>query len=219
MLFGNGVVMDIFDITIPLSAKTPVWEGDQGVTITLDERISDGADFNVSRMEMGVHAGTHIDAPFHLFAQGQTVDQIPLDKLVGKAQVIRIPGEIGLISADVLKTIRIEKEISRILFRTRNSIYWREEPCQFRRDFTALDASAVEYLVSLNIKLVGIDWFSISPLADLKRPHEILLKAGVVILENVDLGNIEPGIYDLYCLPLNLVGTDGAPVRAILTRE
>lgn len=210
--------MKIFDITIPLSNQTPVWEGDKEVSITRESLISEGEDFNVSHLSLGAHAGTHIDAPFHAFTDGDTVDRIPLEKLVGSVQVIEIEKNIDLITADVLTRCQLEKGLKRILFKTRNSQYWKEEPYRFSEDYVGLDSSAASFLVALGIQFAGIDWFSISTMQDMIKPHEILLGAGVVILENVNLLNVEPGFYDLYCLPLKLVGTDGAPVRVILTR-
>ncbi len=211
--------MKIYDISIPLSEQTPVWEGDEKVKISRDTLISAGADYNVSLIEMGVHAGTHVDAPYHVFDDGFGVDRIPLDHLVGRAQVVRIPDEVKTISADVLKRCNIDGEVKHLLFKTRNSQYWKAEKPRFHPDFTALDTSGAAYLAARGVKLTGIDWFSISIMDDLKSPHMVLLKAGIVIVENLNLADVPAGFYDLYCLPLKLVGTDGAPARVILTRE
>lgn len=211
--------MKIFDITIPLSNQTPVWEGDKEVIISRETQISEEEDYNVARVALNVHSGTHMDAPFHVMKDGRTVDQISLENLIGKAQVVRIGDEVDMIDAEVLKQSHLEKGIKRFLFKTKNSNYWKEEPYKFCEDFVGLDSSAADYLVSVGARLAGIDWFSISPMSDLLNPHKILLGAGIVILENLNLLDIQGGIYDLFCLPLKLVGTDGAPVRAILTRE
>jgi arylformamidase len=208
--------MKIYDITISLSNETPVWEGDKRVNISQDSMISSGADYNISRLEMSVHAGTHIDAPFHLMADGSTIDQIPLERLIGKVRVIQIAEETEQINASVLNQYVIEPGIKRVLFKTRNSNYWNDEPCRFRDDYIALDSSGAEWLSSKGIVLAGIDWFSISAMDDLMQPHLILLKAGIVIVENLDLRCVEAGIYDLICLPMKLCGTDGAPARVIL---
>ena len=211
--------MKIIDVTIPLSNKTPVWEGDEEVSITRNALISEGADFNESKLELGVHTGTHIDAPFHVFSDGNTVDKIPMGHLIGKAQVVRIADDVERISRDVLQHANIEKGIKHLLFKTRNSLYWKDKKPRFQTDFSALDASAAEFLVSQGVKLAGIDWFSISPMDDLMTPHVILLRAGIVIVENLNLSDVKPGLYDLYCLPLKLVGTDGAPARVILIQD
>lgn len=211
--------MKIIDITLPLSDDTLVWEGDKGVHIEQTEYLNNGSDFNISRAEFGVHAGTHIDAPFHLFDQGYTVDKIPLDKLIGPVQVLKIDESINLITDDVLLESGFKKNTERLLLKTRNSENWLKKPHQFDRNFSAIDSSAARFLIDESVSLIGIDYFSISPYNDLVAPHQILLKAGIVILENACLVNVEPGFYTLFCLPLSLVGTDGAPVRAVLTSE
>jgi arylformamidase len=209
--------MKIIDITLPLSDLTLVWEGDQGIKIEQVSTLANGSDYNVSQVELGVHAGTHIDAPFHLFNIGKTVDKILLNKLIGPVQVIRIDDSVKIITKEVLSASGLKKGIQRLLMKTGNSEYWIKDPHHFNREYVAIDPSAASFLVEEGIFLVGIDYFSISPFNDLKIPHQILLQAEIVILENAYLANVDPGLYNLICLPLNLVGTDGAPVRAVLT--
>lgn len=211
--------MKIIDITLPMSNKTPVWEGDIGVTINQVTSLSKGSDFNISRAEFGVHTGTHIDAPFHLFNHGYTVDKIPLDKLIGSVQVLWINDSVEVITSEVLVASGFEKGTQRLLLKTKNSEYWIRDPYRFNRKFVGIDSGAADFLVKEGVSFVGIDYFSISPFVNLKAPHEILLRAGIVILENAYLINVEPGTYGLICLPLNLIGVDGAPVRAVLTTE
>lgn len=206
----------IYDVTIPINIETPVWTGDKEVSIRRDRAIAAGADYNVSLLEMGVHTGTHMDAPYHLSDAGRTVDQIPLEQLIGQAQVVVVPPEIESIDANFLTNCGLGKDIQRVLFKTRNSKFWNDQPLRFREDFVGVEASGARWLVEKGIVLAGIDWFSISPMRDLKTPHEILLQGGAVILENLDLRKVPAGSYELICLPLKLTGTDGAPVRAIL---
>ena len=206
----------IYDITIPISKDTPVWTGDKEVKIYRDRTIAAGADYNVSLLEMGVHTGTHVDAPFHVINAGKTVDQIPLEQLVGRAQVVAVPPEVESIDADFLSGCELAVGMQRVLFKTRNSKFWNDQPLRFREDFIGVDTSGARWLTEQGVILAGIDWFSISPMQDLKTPHEILLGAGTVILENLDLRKVPAGSYELICLPLKLMGTDGAPVRAIL---
>jgi len=208
--------MNIIDITIPLSDKTPVWEGEKGITIKSIDRIDDTSDFNVSRIELGVHSGTHIDAPYHLFKNGITADQIPLDALIGGVQVVGISEGISVIDKNCLMNLDIKDGIERILFKTSNSRYWVSDRYSFNRDYIALNSQGARYLVDMDLKLVGIDYFSVSVYDDLIQPHKIFLDHGVVILENIDLRQVTLGLYELICLPLKIVGTDGAPVRAIL---
>ncbi len=211
--------MEIFDISIPLNSTTPVWEGDTGITISHSESIESGADFNVSRIEMGVHSGTHIDAPRHIFTSGLTADQVPMENLIGPVHVLRIPDEIHIIEPRNLDESGYRGDEERFLLKTANSNYWKSDPYTFHKEYAAISSECAEYLANSDTLLIGIDYFSISPYEALKPTHEILLHKGITILENVDLSAVEPGFYNLYCLPLKIMGTDGAPVRAILIRE
>lgn len=211
--------MEIYDISIPLNEKTPVWVGDRGVTISRLESIAEGNEFNVSRMEMGVHAGTHIDSPKHLFDSGYTVDQIDLKHLIGPVQVLEIPENILNIEPWHLEECGYQGKEKRILLKTGNSRYWQTDPFSFHKEFTAINIECAEMFAKDNLFLVGIDYFSISPFNNLKPAHEVLLHNGITILENANLSEIEPGVYNLICLPLSITGTDGSPVRAVLTRE
>jgi len=211
--------MNIIDISIPLSEKTPVWEGDKGISVPRVAKIEEGSDFNVSRIELGVHAGTHIDAPFHVFENGLTVDKIPLDALIGRVQVVEIPDGISVIDKSCLKKLNFQDGIDRILFKTSNSIYWETDPFSFNKEYVAINSEGAKYLADMDLRLVGVDYFSVSSYDDLKQPHLILLDCGIVLLENIDLGQVVPGIYKIICLPMKIIGTDGAPVRAVLIAE
>lgn len=211
--------MKIFDISVPLCEKTAVWEGDVAPTISRIASIEQGEDFNVSRIEMGAHTGTHIDAPRHLFTNGQTVDEIPLENFVGPVHVLAISEDVEAITLGILEESGYRGDEKRLLFKTRNSRWWRTDPYNFHKDFIAIDSECAAMIAEKKPYLVGIDYFSISSFKALKSPHEILLNAGITILENVDLFAVEAGMYDLCCLPLKLIGTDGAPVRAILIQS
>ncbi len=211
--------MNIIDISIPLSGKTPVWEGDKGISVHRVAIIENGCDFNVSRIELGVHTGTHIDAPFHVFENGKTVDEIPLDTLIGNVQVIEIPNGISVIDKNCLMKMSFQDGIDRILFKTSNSLYWETDPFSFHKEYVALNSEGAKYLADIGLKLIGVDYFSVSSFDDLKQPHMTLLNRGIVLLENIDLRQVVPGIYKLICLPMKITGTDGAPVRAVLISE
>lgn len=211
--------MKIIDISIPLTNTTPVWKGDKKITIRREEEIGDKSSFNVSRMELGVHAGTHIDAPFHCLKEGQTVDQLSLSSFIGPVQVIQIPDNVKVLNADVISKLNFENGIDRVLFKTSNSKYWETDPNNFHTDYVAFDTEGARAFSKLECCLVGIDYFSASLYTDLVKPHEILLNKGIILLENIDLRAVDPGIYKLICLPLKLIGTDGAPARAILIQE
>lgn len=207
---------NLFDISVPLSSKLPVWPGDPLPEIDRFSKMEEGEDANVSRMTISVHFGTHVDAPFHFVADGNTVEQLLLDVLTGPAWVIQIPEDCMLITRQVLEGLHLPEKMERVLFRTRNSLLWQAGKKEFDRAFTALSADGAEYLVEIGVQLVGIDYLSIAPFDEPLATHRTLLENGVIILESVDLSSVPAGEYDLYCLPLKLVGAEGAPARAIL---
>ncbi len=209
----------IFDISLGINPDFPVWPGDPDLELERVSKIESGDDANVSRISMSVHCGTHVDAPFHFVENGITIEKLSLDILIGEVLVIEIPEEINQITADVLSLYKIEKKVKRILFKTKNSCYWNEEKPNFHKDFVSLSEDGAAFLVSHGIKLVGIDYFSIASFWDGVPTHNILLKAGIIILEAVDLRKVEAGNYQLICLPLKLVGSDGAPTRCVLVKD
>ncbi len=208
--------MRIYDISLPLSQNLPVWPGDPALDIHLLESMEAGAHANVSGMSTGVHIGTHVDAPHHFLNDGRTVEQLALNALVGPCYVAQLPDDIDGIDAEVLEGIPVPPGVERVLFGTRNSHLWARGETGFQKDFVALSEDGAEWLVERKVRLVGIDYLSIAPFGDSEPTHLTLLKAGVVIVEGLDLSGVLRGFYDLYCLPLKLVGAEGAPARAIL---
>lgn len=208
--------MKIYDISLPISPELPVWPGDPAVILEQVSSMDAGAHDNVSRLGCCVHTGTHVDAPHHFLNDHRTVDKLSLDVLIGPVQVIQIPEDVGLITADVLEQAAVPSGTLRLLLKTRNSRLWERSPAEFAQDFVGVSEDGAEWLVKSGVKLIGIDYLSIAPFKQSLPSHRVLLKPGVVILEGVDLSKITPGIYTLYCLPLKLVGSDGAPARAIL---
>ncbi len=207
--------MRTYDITLTISPKLPTWPGDPGVELERVEKIEAGSNANVSRIDMGVHTGTHVDAPYHFLQEGSTVDQLDLSMLAGRAYVLHLP-EVDLITAAVLDAAQIPPRTRRVLFKTRNSDYWANDDLGFQEDFVGLSEDGAEYLVQRGVKLVGMDYLSIAPYKQSRPTHEILLSAGVVIVEGLDLREVSQGRYTIYCLPLKLAHSDGAPARAIL---
>ena len=208
--------MKIYDITLPISPAMPVWPGDPPVVLERVSSMDAGAHDNVSRLGCSVHTGTHVDAPHHFLNDHRTVDALSLDVLTGPAQVIQIPEDVDLITADILEKAAVPSGTSRLLLKTRNSRLWEHREKEFVKDFVGISVDGAEWLVRTGLKLVGIDYLSIAPYKHSLPTHQVLLKPGIVILEGVDLSAVSPGIYNLYCLPLKLVGSDGAPARAIL---
>lgn len=207
--------MHTYDISLTLSPELPVWPGDPPFKRTYLSEIANGQNSNTSFLEMGAHIGTHVDAPDHFLGDGRTVENLALSVLCGRAYVLDLPG-IDLITADILEKAEIPPRTRRILFKTRNSQYWARGENKFQTDFVGLSKDAAQFLVDKGFKLVGIDYLSIAPYKQSRPTHEALLKAGIVILEGLNLTEVSMGRYTLFCLPLKLAGSDGAPARAML---
>jgi arylformamidase len=203
----------IIDVTVPLSADLPVWPGDPAFQLEFTHRMADGQACNLSRLSLGSHAGTHVDAPYHFVAGGTTVDGLPLEILMGKARVVSVPVR-DAVGRDHLESLDLRDDI-RLLIKTRNSGTLRQG--SFQEDFVYLSPDAATYLVQAGLKLVGIDYLSIDPHPSADHPaHRTLLEAGVVVVEGLDLSQVDPGEYDMTCLPLRVAGADGAPARVVL---
>jgi arylformamidase len=203
----------IIDVTVPLSADLPVWPGDPAFRLEFTQRMADGQPCNLSRLSLGSHAGTHVDAPYHFVADGTTVDELPLEILMGKARVVSLPVR-DAIGREHLEALDLRDDI-RLLIKTRNSGTLRQPA--FHGDFVYLTSDAATYLAQVGLKLVGTDYLSIDRHPSKDHPaHHILLEAGIVVVEGLDLTQVEPGEYDLACLPLRVAGADGAPARVVL---
>jgi arylformamidase len=209
----------IYDITLTVTPGMVTWPGDPKVKLERVRKIEDGANANVSEVAMSVHTGTHMDAPFHFLPEGKTIDTLPLDVLIGPVQVIQLPDSCDVIDADVLAKAGLDNGLERVLFKTRNSKYWVDQETIFQTGFVGIQVDGAEYLVRHGIRLVGIDYLSISPYKMSRPTHEVLLKASMVILEGANLSEVPAGHYQLICLPLKLGGSDGSPARAVLIKE
>jgi arylformamidase len=202
----------LIDVTVPLSAEIATYPGDPSFQREVIQTIEAGAPCNLSRLTLGSHAGTHVDAPYHFLPEGSTVDELPLDLLMGKVRVVSVAAREAVERAH-LEELDLRDDL-RLLFRTRNSGSLRQP---FQPEFVYLSPDAATYLVQVGIKLVGWDYLSVDkyPSKDFAT-HHVLLEAGVVIVEGLDLSQVEPGEYDMICLPLRLQGGDGAPARVVL---
>jgi arylformamidase len=203
-----------YDISLPVTRDLTVYPGDPGIRIEPHLRIEEGEDANVTRIAFGSHTGTHVDAARHFFADGQTVDELPLDRLVGPALVVDVAADVTAIGAAELRAAGVGAA-KRVLLRTRNSELW-DRP-GFQEDFAHLTEEGARYLLDAGVELVGIDYLSVEAF-DAEEPvvHRALLAREVVIVEGLDLRGVPAGRYELLCLPLRLAGLDGAPVRAVL---
>ncbi len=211
--------MPIIDLSPAISPELPVWPGDPRVRLTRPASLASGDPFTLTELAMSAHTGSHVDAPAHYVRGGAGVDALPLEALIGPALVVDTD-DADIITAGVLARLSIPPGTTRLLFRTRNSARGLMASPQFHTDFTAIAADGAEWLAAQGVQLVGIDYYSIAPYDDLAPTHQILLRAGVVIVEGLDMRQAPPGVYDLICLPLKLKDADGAPARAILiTKE
>lgn len=208
--------MTIYDISLGISSNLPVWPGDPRVQLDLVASMDRGDEVNVTRLTMSAHTGTHVDAPHHFLNDQRTVDGLTLDVLTGPCYVMQLPDDVDEISAEVLDRMPVASGTTRLLFGTRNSRLWFRGENEFQKDFVAVSADGAEWLVARGIRLVGVDYLSVAPFGDSTPTHTILLQAGVVVVEGLNLSQTPRGFYDLYCLPLKLLGADGAPARAIL---
>jgi arylformamidase len=205
--------MEIIDVSVPIREDMPVYDGNPGVRLTRVQAIEEGASANVSDVELGTHTGTHVDAPLHFIPDGDAVETLPLEVMVGPAHVVDATSLDGPIDADSLAGLDLPRGAERLILKTPNSELWARN--DFTRDFIRLTADGARLLIGRGVRLVAIDYLSIGD----QDAHRVLLGSGVIALEGLDLRQVEPGPYQLVCLPLRLVGSDGAPARVILIRE
>ncbi len=201
---------EIVDISVQVSPSTVSWENESIPVIERVSSIDAGDGYNLSRLVFGSHTGTHVDAPLHFLGEGGAVDQLPLDALIGPALVVDAHAVAEEIDAELVERA-LPAGCERVVFSTRNSELWDESG--FRSDFVCISPEAASLLVELGVRLVGIDYLSVGA----PETHRELLSHGVVLLEGLDLRGVAAGHYRLVCLPLRIVGADGAPARAVLT--
>ncbi len=208
--------MKIYDITVPFSTNLPIYPGDPAVQINQVSSLESGDICTVSHLSFSSHTGTHVDPPSHFVAGAMTLDQLPLEVLIGKVRVVDT-GEIPAIDRAIIEQANLNG-VERVLFKTRNSRTWKEKNySKFDENFVYLETDAAELLVETGIKLVGIDYLSIEKFNFVEpTTHWVLLKNNVVIVEGLDLSEVEEGEYELICLPMKIIDGDGGPARVIL---
>ena len=203
------------DVSVPLAPGVPAYPGNPEFELQPVKRIADGGSSNVSRLILGTHTATHVDAPRHFFDGAAAVDDLPLDLLIGRAHVVEFPRRGGISAAD-LAAAGLREDL-RVLLKTPNSALW--NGAAFKQDYTYLTEDGAKYLVDQGVKVVGIDYLSIEQFKKAGAPaHRALLSQGTVIIEGLNLSDAEPGMYEMYCLPLRVAGGDGAPARVVLKR-
>jgi arylformamidase len=201
----------IYDVSVPLLPGMVVYDGDPPTLLERVASLAGGDVVNLTRVSFSAHAGTHVDAPLHLFDGASATEALPLDVLVGPAHVVDATSVAGDIDAAALASLALPDDAERVLFKTTNSELWSRS--EFVQDFVEVAPDAAAALAA-RVRLVGVDYLSVgSP-----ETHRALLGTGVVVLEGLDLREIAPGPYHLVSLPLKLVGSDGAPARTVLVR-
>ena len=204
--------MSFHDISLKLSGETVRWVTAPPFELEERRRMSKGDPNNSSALNMSVHSGTHIDAPFHFVADGNTIDQLPVERFIGPALVYAVEAE-RYITKEHVAGIRLDGA-TRVLFKTRNSELLHQQ--EYDPDFVAFSVEAAQSLVALGVELVGLDYLSVAHADEQVPVHRAFLDHGVVLLEGIDLSAVAPGRYELMCLPIPLGDSDGAPCRAVL---
>ncbi len=204
----------MIDISVELAHGMIHWPGDPDVVVRQTASMEQGALYNLTHLDHSVHTGTHMDAPRHFIRDGVTMETMPLDATVGPCRVIEIADARAVTHAELIAHAPQTGE--RLLFKTRNSQrYWPHFP--FDEDFVYINDDAAKFLVECGVRTVGIDYLSVGGFhQDTAETHWALLGAGIWVIEGIYLGHVEPGPYELLCLPLKILGAEGAPCRACL---
>jgi arylformamidase len=202
------------DVSVPLRTGMVHWPDNPPVSIERMLDIGHGDVANVSKLSMGAHTGTHMDAPVHFFQNGKGIDSMPFTATIGRARVIEIHDPES-IKPEELYGYDIQRG-ERILFKTRNSSRcWQTD--EFVQDFVYISQEAARYLASQQVQTIGVDYLSVGGyFNDGVETHHALLEADIWLIEGLNLQDVLPGIVELICLPLKIEGCDGAPARAIL---
>jgi arylformamidase len=202
------------DVSVTLRTGMVNWPGDPPARISHALDMERGDPCTVSLLEMGAHTGTHMDAPAHFVRGGIGIDSMPLDAAIGSARVIPIRDRKSIKPDELVQHVIRRGE--RVLFKTHNSDHcWDTD--SFVEDFVYLSATAAQYLAERQVRLVGVDYLSVGGFrADGVESHQALLKAGIWIIEGLNLKRVRPGRVQLVCLPVKIAGGDGAPARALV---
>jgi arylformamidase len=210
-----GGQMKLIDVSVPLDAHLPTYPDNTPFSLDPIKRLARGDTSNVSSLHMSAHTGTHVDAPRHFFDDGLGTDALPLEMLFGRTRVIEMQTRKG-IAAEDLAPLDLSEDL-RVLIKTVNSWLWGSP--DFHTDYVGVTESGARHLVERGVKVVGIDYLSVEEFKTPGAPaHRTLLGAGTIVIEGLNLRDVEPGFYDMYCLPLRVVGSDGAPARVVLRK-
>lgn len=203
------------DVSVPIVTGMVHWPDNPPVIVDLQLSLARGDAANVTKISMGAHTGTHMDAPHHFFANGIGIDQVPFEAVIGPARVVSIADPVSIKRRE-LEPLSLQAG-ERIIFKTSNSARWQSPT--FDEHFVYIAHDAADYLAEKRVQTVGVDYLSVGGyFADGVETHHALLGAGIWIIEGLNLSAVDPGNYELICLPLKLVGADGAPARTVLRR-
>jgi arylformamidase len=202
------------DVSVPIFSGMAYWPNNPPIEVEFVMQMAKGDACNLSKISFGAHTGTHMDAPLHFVPGGKSIDQMPLNATIGTARVIPIQDTESIKVAELAQHSIQPGE--RILFKTINSTRaWKVNT--FVEDFVFIEPEAAQYLAERQVQTVGVDYLSVGGFfRDGTETHQALLKAGIWVIEGLNLSKVEPGSYELICLPLKLRGAEGGPARAIL---
>jgi arylformamidase len=208
--------MKLIDVSVPLDSSLASYPNNLPFSLEPIKRLARGDSSNVSALHLSAHTGTHVDAPRHFYDDGLGTEALPLEMLIGRARVIDLRVRTG-ITADDLAGVDLSEDV-RVLIKTQNSRLWGDP--EFHKDYIGVTESGAKYLVDHGIKVVGVDYLSVEVFKTPGAPaHHVLLGGGTIVIEGLNLRDVEPGVYEMLCLPLKVVGSDGAPARVVLRRS
>ena len=207
--------MKLIDVSVPLDQSLASYPNNLPFSLEAIKRIARGDSSNVSALHMSAHTGTHVDSPRHFYDEGTGTEALALEMLIGRTRVIELRARAG-ITAEELAAVDLSEDV-RVLIKTPNSKLWGDP--EFHKDYVGVTESGAKYLVDHGIKVVGVDYLSVEVFKTPGAPaHHVLLGGGTIVIEGLNLRDVEPGIYDLCCLPLRVIGSDGAPARVVLRK-
>ena len=205
--------MKLIDISLPLHADLATYPGNTPFSLEAIKRLANGDSSNVSSLHLSAHTGTHVDAPFHFFDDGPGTEGLPLEMLCGRTRVVEVTTRRGITVED-LAGFDLTEDV-RLLIKTHNSRLWGSS--EFHKDYVGVTGAAAHFLVEQGVKVLGVDYLSVEEYKKAGAPaHRTLLGAGTIVIEGLNLRDVEPGSYEMFCLPLSIVGADGAPARVVL---
>lgn len=208
---------DWIDVSLRVSSQMLTWPGDPPAVVRRTSNMAAGDSANVSELILGSHTGTHVDAPVHFIDGATGVDAIPFDAMIGDVYVADARGLEGALDGRDLETLGMPAGTQRLLIRSDNSEIWRQRQPSFPESYVCLSPDGAAWCVDRELRAVGVDFLSVEQKGAQGHPtHVTLLSAGIAVIEGLDLGDIEPGAYELICMPLRLPGCDGSPARVAL---